>query len=175
MAAQPATLSHHLRCRDAATASSHGPVEEETDSVCTASEPAEPLTPTSHASEGASSHAFRHDDHAEDGFTNPRLLANDTTPKSIPQDAPQPHPQPTPSSARSAPTHVPPLQVEQRTRQDRVRLGKRVGSFVRNTLHRSHSSKDGSHAHPAIACLWCEQLSQTQARNSLVHGQTRCA
>ncbi|KAH8726492.1 hypothetical protein GQ44DRAFT_613513, partial [Phaeosphaeriaceae sp. PMI808] len=72
------TLSDRLQRRDSRIVEFHFPIEEEDESTGTASEPAEPLTPTSHTSENASfSNPFPHHEHADDGFTLPKPAMTD--------------------------------------------------------------------------------------------------
>ncbi|KAF1840217.1 Pkinase-domain-containing protein [Cucurbitaria berberidis CBS 394.84] len=124
-----ASLSHRLQRRDSRRVEYQFPIEEEDESTGTASEPAEPLTPTSHTSEGTSSfsHSF------------PHATTNDMLPKPLPQEAPSPATFSTQSEPNTQASH----QVELQSSPERVGLGKRVGSFVRSRLHRSHSNKDG--------------------------------
>lgn len=67
------TLSDRLRYRDSRPLDHRFAIEEEDESTGTASEPAEPLTPTSHTSEGSPfSHPFRDDDGSvDDVFATP--------------------------------------------------------------------------------------------------------
>ncbi|CAO2652198.1 Nn.00g004810.m01.CDS01 [Neocucurbitaria sp. VM-36] len=130
------TLSDRLRRRDSRQVEYQFPIEEEDESTGTASEPAEPLTPTSHTSEGTPfSHAFPHDEPVDDVFEPPRPQTNDMPPKSM-DEARRPGAFSTQSEPVSQATH----KVES---PEKVGLGKRVGSFVRSKLHRNHSNKDG--------------------------------
>lgn len=127
-----ASLADHLQRRDSRTVEYHFPIEEEDESTGTASEPAEPLTPTSHTSEGALfSHAFRPDDHVPDVFATPRPVPGDMPPKAQEQDASQP---------AALPASTPP--PDQQSPPEKVGLGRRVGSFVRNKLHRNQPTRD---------------------------------
>ncbi len=115
-------------------------MEEDDGSVRTASEPTEPLTPTSHSSEGHPfSHPFRHSE-AGDDFSTSQPLSSDMPSKPMLQEATRP----VPVTARSAPSVNAVQQTGEKVRSDKLGLGKRVGSFVRSTLHRSHSNKDAS-------------------------------
>ncbi|KAF1939852.1 Pkinase-domain-containing protein [Clathrospora elynae] len=110
------TLSDRLHRRDSRTVDGRFPIEEEDESIGTASEPAEPLTPTSHTSEGAPfQHPFRDDESVDDVFATPRPATSDMSPKPLPQEAPPFTQSPTPLERRG--------------------LGK-LGSFVRGKLHR---------------------------------------
>ncbi|KAF1919410.1 hypothetical protein BDU57DRAFT_427350, partial [Ampelomyces quisqualis] len=72
------TLSVRLQHRDSRLVNYRFAIEEEDESTGTASEPAEPLTPTSHTSESMPfSHPFRNDEHADDVFETPKPTATD--------------------------------------------------------------------------------------------------
>ncbi|KAH7075147.1 kinase-like domain-containing protein [Paraphoma chrysanthemicola] len=134
------TLSDRLHHRDSRMVEQYNPIEEEDESTGTASEPAEPLTPTSHTSEGMPfSHPFRNDEHADDVFAPSDATPTGMVTKSLSQDASQP----TPLSGRSR-QNTPP-QTEQQS-PEKTGFGKRVGSFVRSRLHRT---KDNAEAVPA--------------------------
>ena len=77
------TLSDRLRYRDSRPLDHRFAIEEEDESTGTASEPAEPLTPTSHTSEGSPfSHPFRDDDGSvDDVFATPRPKKRPKMPK----------------------------------------------------------------------------------------------
>lgn len=103
-------------------------MEEEDESNGTASEPAEPLTPTSHNGDPAPfSHHFREDDHLhdhadeppDDVLATPRPAAHEMPSKQLSQETPRP--------------------------PEKSGIGKRVGLFVRSKLHRAHSTKDSPH------------------------------
>jgi protein-serine/threonine kinase len=125
------TLSDRLHHRDSRLVDFHLSIEEEDESTGTASEPAEPLTPTSHTSETM---PFRHDEHVDDVFAAQKPAMVDVPTKPLPQDTVRP----TPLSTRSR-QNTPP-QAEQSS-PEKLGLGKRVGSFMRSKLHRS---KDGA-------------------------------
>jgi protein-serine/threonine kinase len=128
------TLSDRLHHRDSRMVDYHVPIEEEDESTGTASEPAEPLTPTSHSSESMPfHHPFRTDEQAEDVFTTPKPDTADMSHTAQPQDTPQP----TIFTTRSR-QNTPP-QVDQSS-PEKVGLGKRVGTFMRSKLHRSKDS-----------------------------------
>jgi protein-serine/threonine kinase len=134
------TLSDRLRHRDSRIVEYHFPIEEEDESTGTASEPAEPLTPTSHTSEATPfSHHFRDDEHVDDVFATPRPTTSDMPNKYQSHQAPRPARQPKPPSQTAQPAQ----QTEQHSSPEKLGLGKRVGSFVRSKLHRGHSNKDG--------------------------------
>jgi serine/threonine protein kinase len=131
------TLSDRLRYRDSRPLDHRFAIEEEDESTGTASEPAEPLTPTSHSSEGTPfSHPFRDDESVDDVFATPRPAMGDIENKSPPQEAPQ--------NTQSQPNVQAPQQVERQSPPEKRGLGKRVGSLIRGKLHRGHSSKDGA-------------------------------
>ncbi|KAJ4375886.1 hypothetical protein N0V83_001164 [Neocucurbitaria cava] len=129
------TLSDRLRRRDSRQVECQFPIEEEDESTGTASEPAEPLTPTS---EGTPfSHAFSHDEPVDDDFGPPRPQTNDMPPKSM--DEPR---RPAAVSTQSEPNVQPTQKVDSQLSLEKFGLGKRVGSFVRSKLHRNHSNRD---------------------------------
>jgi protein-serine/threonine kinase len=130
------TLSDRLHYRDSRATDYRLAIEEEDESTGTASEPAEPLTPTSHTSEGTPfSHPFRDDESVDDVFATPRPATSDMPTKPLPQDAPR--------DTQNPPNTQAPRQVERQSPPERRGLGKRVGSLFRGKLHRSHASKDG--------------------------------
>lgn len=140
-------LAQHVRLRDSMSrqAEHRFPLDDGDESTGTASEPAEPITPTSHASDGT---PFTHHDAADDRFgETPRPPpAHDMARKS--KDAPRPAPgssQPDPAAIQETP------RLDAQPSPEKVRLGKRVGSFVRSKLHRNHSSKDGGQGGQADA------------------------
>ncbi|RYN27467.1 hypothetical protein AA0113_g7585 [Alternaria arborescens] len=130
------TLSDRLRYRDSRPLDHRFAIEEEDESTGTASEPAEPLTPTSHTSEGSPfSHPFRDDDGSvDDVFATPRPTTDDMENKSPSQEVPQ--------NTQSPPSIRAPQQVERQSPPERRGLGK-LGSLIRGKLHRGHSSRDG--------------------------------
>ncbi|KAI4683350.1 uncharacterized protein J4E88_004525 [Alternaria novae-zelandiae] len=131
------TLSDRLRHRDSRPLDHRFAIEEEDESTGTASEPAEPLTPTSHTSEGTPfSHPFRDDDSVDDVFATPRPVTSDMPNKSPLQEAPH--------DIESQQHVQPPQQAERQSPPEKRGLGKRVGSLIRGKLHRGHSSKDGT-------------------------------
>lgn len=133
------TLSDRLHHRDSRIVEYHFPIEEEDESTGTASEPAEPLTPTSHTSESAPfSHHYRDDEHVDDIFATPRPVTSDMSDKLSPHDASRPTSRPTSAQTDSLSTS----RTEQHEPQEKVGIGKRVGSFMRSKLHRGQSSRD---------------------------------
>lgn len=125
-------------------------IPEEDESTETASEPAEPITPTS---DSVPQHPFRHDDGVDNTFTTPKYEApNPLSSKPLPQptDMDSTPLAKTMSAANGAPTPVTrtksnlrgAVQQEQAAGPEKPGLGKRVGSFMRNKLHRSTSTKD---------------------------------
>jgi protein-serine/threonine kinase len=129
------TLSDRLHHRDSRAFDYRFPIEEEDESTGTASEPAEPLTPTSHTSESMPfSHSLRHEEHVDDVLITQKPTSNDVPTKPLPQDTPRP----SPLTIRNR-QNTPP-QADQSS-PEKLGLGKRVGSFMRSRLHRS---KDGS-------------------------------
>jgi protein-serine/threonine kinase len=129
------TLSDRLYHRDSRAVDYRFPIEEEDESNGTASEPAEPLTPTSHTSESMPfSRSANHEEHASDVFEAPKPAAIDVPSIALPQETNR-HPPLTHRSRRNTPP-----QTEQSS-PEKLGIGKRVGSFMRNKLHRN---KDGS-------------------------------
>lgn len=143
----------------------HIPIPEEDESVGTESEPAEPLTPTSDITPSFS-HPFRHDDPLEGVFVpskQPAMARLDSPsplpPTSAPAPAPQSNPQPItrtqsnnnaivntrpPPVNRSKSTNKPPSPPSDQSALEKPGLGKRVGSFMRNKLHRTPSKVDAN-------------------------------
>jgi protein-serine/threonine kinase len=129
------TLSDRLYHRDSRAVDYRFPIEEEDESNGTASEPAEPLTPTSHTSESMPfSRSPNNEEHASDVFETPKPATVHVPSIALPQESNR-HP---PLSHRSR-RNTPP-QTEQSS-PEKLGIGKRVGSFMRNKLHRN---KDGS-------------------------------
>lgn len=150
---QEPTLSDRLHHRDARWVEYHVPIEEEDESNGTASEPAEPLTPTSHNGETAPSpfsHHFRDDghldeharEHVDDVFAPPRPVAPTMASKRPPQEPPRP----ASLAAVSSPSlESAPYESGQHSPPEKSGLGKRVGLFVRSKLHRGHSTRESQH------------------------------
>ncbi|KAH7112892.1 kinase-like domain-containing protein [Dendryphion nanum] len=116
----------------------HTPIPEEDESVGTESEPAEPLTPNSDTTPSLN-HPFSHNDPLEGVFVHskPAMTGLESTP--LPPSAvstsaaPKSIACPEPTSHSSPPDQAAP---------GRPGLGKRVGSFMRNKLHRTPSKTD---------------------------------
>ncbi|KAF2114138.1 kinase-like domain-containing protein [Lophiotrema nucula] len=133
--ASTADADYVLR-RDSRVVECQVPIPEEDESTETASEPAEPITPTSDTA--PASHPFRHDGPDESHFMTPKYSMLDDTPA-------------TPATAAAPPTPVTrtksnnklTVQPEQATpAPEKPGLGKRVGSFMRNKLHRQPSANN---------------------------------
>jgi len=131
------TLSDRLHYRDSRPSDHRFAIEEEDESTGTASEPAEPLTPTSHTSEGTPyPHPFRDDESVDDVFATPRPApGDDMRNKAPPQQATQ--------TSQTQPTVPASQHVDRQSPPEKRRLGQRVGKLFRGKLHRGHSSKDG--------------------------------
>jgi protein-serine/threonine kinase len=124
------TLSDRLQHRDSRMVDYHVPIEEEDESTGTASEPAEPLTPTSHSSESMPfSNPFRNDEQADELFTTPKSATTEVPHTTPQQDAPQHTTIPTRSRRNTPP------QADQSS-PEKLGLGRRVGTFMRSKLHR---------------------------------------
>lgn len=133
-----AALAERLHRRDSRHVEYHFPIEEEDESTGTASEPAEPLTPVSHTSEGLPFSSFRNDEAVDDVFTNSGPATHQKPSTPLLQNSPQ-------SSAPTSRTQsntLPVQPAEQQSPPEKVGLKKRVGSFVRSRLHRAQHSKD---------------------------------
>jgi protein-serine/threonine kinase len=148
---EPVDLPKLLR-RDSRPVEFQNPIAEEDENNETASEPAEPVTPTSHNSDNITfAHRSAHDDAADSFLT--AAAAVDSKPLSAP--APAPAPTPAPASRNLDPTSalkpVPRTQSNLSNMSDqslappekpeRVGLGQRATSFMRNKLHRTSSHK----------------------------------
>ncbi|KAF2714450.1 Pkinase-domain-containing protein [Pleomassaria siparia CBS 279.74] len=127
--------------RDSRVPDLTAPIPEEDESNTeTASEPLEPTTPTSHSSDTAPfSHPFRHDDPAEDIFLNEKSPVTEAEVKSLSQSPPTA----TSSPATLTRTMSNLKSAQQDSTPDKPGLGKRVGTFMRNKLHRTSPHKDG--------------------------------
>jgi len=133
------TLSDRLQHRDSRIVEHHFSIEEEDESIGTASEPAEPTTPTSHSSENMPfAHPLRTDEHIEDVPATSHTADPNMSTKPLPQDAERSAP--IPLSTRSR-TNTPP-QANQSP--EKTGLGKRVGLFMRSKLNRNKDSQPGS-------------------------------
>lgn len=150
---EPADPSSLVR-RESRVVEQHDPIVEEDENNETASEPAEPVTPTS---DGVPfTHPFRSDEPAEPVLVTaaptkqqnqkplypaatPAAAAAATTPQSAPATAPAPIAR-TQSNLKMSSEQQPP---------EKPGLGRRVGSFMRNKLHRTPSHKDAPHVAPS--------------------------
>jgi protein-serine/threonine kinase len=139
---QKPTLSDRLQHRDSRPIEYHFAIEEEEESTGTASEPAEPLTPTSHTSESTPfSHTLRHDEQVDDVFAPQKPTAADNAIQPLPREAQAPPPTTLTTRSRQ---NTPP-QIE-RSSPEKSGLGKRVGSFVRSRLYRSKDPDHSKHS-----------------------------
>ncbi|KAF2787428.1 Pkinase-domain-containing protein [Melanomma pulvis-pyrius CBS 109.77] len=147
--ADPADVEAAHR-RDSRLVEFSAPIPEEDESTETASEPPEPTTPRSHSSDNTPfSHPFRHDDPVEGIFIAQKSAVNDAGPKPLPNSAPTvPTQDAPPAPVTRTMSNLKSAQSDQSSASppDKPGLGKRVGSFVRNKLHRTPSNKDGHHA-----------------------------
>lgn len=152
----------NLYRRDSRLIECQMPIAEEDESTETASEPAEPVTPTSHNSDNTPfSHPFRNDEPVDSVFVTPASTLNmkDFESKPLPhppapappsRDAPAP---PTPiartkSNLKSNPQTQPqPEQQASATPERGTGTFKRAASFVRGKLHRNPSQKDAPNGH----------------------------
>lgn len=130
----PAPEGHGLVRRDSRPVEFHTAIPEEDESVGTASEPAEPLTPSSDTAP-AFAHPARQD--------TPVMLDSEKQMGAKP--APQPAAPAPATEERPAPvTRVKSnkMSVPADEKHHHMGMGKRVGSFVRSKLHRTSSHKD---------------------------------
>jgi protein-serine/threonine kinase len=128
--------------RDSRVVEYHLPIPEEDESVGTASEPAEPVTPDS----ASFSTPSKHDDAVEGrkkGMEQKLLPTSAHAAHSSSLPAAEQPPAPV-SRTNSNLKLAPPSET-----LEKPGLGKRVGSFVRQKLHRSTSHKDGPNGAPA--------------------------
>jgi serine/threonine protein kinase len=145
----PAAVEHHLERRNSKAVDCHSAIPEEDESVGTASEPAEPLTPTSeHAA------PFSHNLRPDESAALNKRQSHDAKP------LPRPSVRAAPSTGAAPPTSAPAVDdaqaplthtkskvksnppPEKNGTLEKPHLGKRVGSFVRNKLHRTSSHKE---------------------------------
>jgi protein-serine/threonine kinase len=133
-------LPDYLHRRDSRTLECHPPIEEEDESTGTPSESAEPLTPTSHISNGISfSNPFRPDGYLDDEYPTPKSVSHTLHPHS-----PSPSEHSSQHGELSASDHSdanPKPRLEQKTSTEKLGLGRRVSMFVRSKLHRRDPSK----------------------------------
>lgn len=136
-------LANHLHRRNSRMVEYHHAIEEEDESIRTASECAEPLTPSSHTSENNSfSHPVRIEELADDIYGPPKThghvshglmsqhMENEEGSKIFP--------------APGAPDTKDETQAEKHANSGKRSLGRRVGSFVRSKLHRRNTPKEDS-------------------------------
>ncbi|KAF9696672.1 hypothetical protein EKO04_005516 [Ascochyta lentis] len=137
-------VSEHLQRRHSRLVEYQISIEEEGESIRTASECAEPLTPTSHTSEDIPfSHTFRPESNTDDLYGTPKTATDfEATNVPPPTVRDETRSEIRPISARSIAKNVtqpkPQMAVEKRG------LGHRVGSFVRSRLHRRNTPQEDS-------------------------------
>ncbi|KAJ8115770.1 hypothetical protein OPT61_g2663 [Boeremia exigua] len=137
-------LSEHLHRRNSRVVEYHHAIEEEEDSIRTASECAEPLTPTSHTSENVSfSHPFRTEEHGNESYPTPKTAAGLMSTSVFPCTTERDSELETCSTLAQLDAK-PPSQSGTQTPPERRSLGRRVGSFVRSKLHRRNTPKEDS-------------------------------
>lgn len=123
------------------------PIAEEDES--TASEPTEPLTPSSHTSDTLFTNPFRQDDPAL-SFTSPAALKDDVHVKPLSATSvATPLPPPATHAVSRSPSNLNvPAQADAPSpvAPEKTGFGKRVGSFVRGKLHRGASKDNASSA-----------------------------
>lgn len=134
------TIDEHALRRDSRIVEYQTAIPEEDESVGTASEPAEPITPSSDTT--PFSHPFRHDDTVEPDRKNmavkplPRPSTAATESKAAPASGLDPAQAPLTKTKSN-------VKLTSPTDPEKPTLGKRVGSFVRK-LHRTPSHKDST-------------------------------
>lgn len=122
----------------------HHAIEEEDESIRTASECAEPLTPVSHTSEGVSfSHPFRTEEHADELHATPKtatgLMPIGLAPRTAqPETKPEIRPASAHADAKATAQYETQLQTQKRG------FRQHIGSFVRSRLHRRNTPKEDS-------------------------------
>lgn len=143
------SVSENLPCRNFRLLNQHTAIEEEDESIRSASECAEPITPTSHSSESVT---FTHPFHSED-YTDDLYASSKDTTEFKPPNSPSPTArQETQSGTRptSAPsTAKDKIQAELQAPTEKRGFGRRVGSFVRSKLHRRNTPKEDSNDTPS--------------------------
>lgn len=117
----------------------HHAIEEEDESIRSASECAEPLTPTSHTSESVFSHPFRTSEHIDDDFATPKAPVSVWP---IIQDEVVEGSEVRPRSANAGTKDT--AQLQKPSHSNKRGLGRRVGSFVKSKLHRRNTPKEDS-------------------------------
>ena len=137
-------LPEHSQHRNSRMLDYHLAIDEEDESIRSASECAEPLTPTSHTSENVSfSHAYRSEEHSSDLYSTPKTTMDfvpTTSPQQATKDEARPEARPTSAHSHAKDTS----QSEAQTAVEKRGFGRRVGSFVRSKLHRRNTPKEGS-------------------------------
>lgn len=137
-------LSEHFQRRNSRMVEYHHAIEEEDESIRTASECAEPLTPVSHTSEGVSfSHPFRTDEHGDELHTTTETAAG-LKPMLVASRNGQPEAKleirPTSAHADARAT----AQYESKIQTEKRGFRQHIGSFVRGKLHRRNTPKEDS-------------------------------
>jgi protein-serine/threonine kinase len=117
----------------------HQAIEEEDESIRSASECAEPLTPTSHTSESVFSHPFRTSEHIDNDFATPKAPVSiwPTIQDEVVEGSEVGH---KPANAGTKDT----TQPQKPAHSNKRGLGRRVGSFVKSKLHRRNTPKEDS-------------------------------
>ena len=117
----------------------HQAIEEEDESIRSASECAEPLTPTSHTSESVFTHPFRTSEHIDDDFATPKAPVSiwPTIQDEVVEGSEVGH-----KSANAGTTDT--TQPQKPAHSNKRGLGRRVGSFVKSKLHRRNTPKEDS-------------------------------
>ncbi|KAJ4383577.1 hypothetical protein N0V86_001631 [Didymella sp. IMI 355093] len=159
-------LSEHLQRRNSRMVEYHHAIEEEDESIRTASECAEPLTPISHASEGVSfSNSFRTDEHGDELHATPKVAAGlmpfNSTPRTTQSDA-KPEIRPTSAHADAKAT----AQYESKLQTEKRGFRQHIGSFVRGKLHRRNTPKDDP-KEPSPDQQNARQIAEPKAKTSL--------
>ena len=115
----------------------HQAIEEEDESIRSASECAEPLTPTSHTSESVFTHPFRTSEHIDDDFATPKAPVSiwPTIHDEVVEGSEVGH-----KSANAGTTDT--TQPQKPAHSNKRGLGRRVGSFVKSKLHRRNTPKE---------------------------------
>lgn len=121
----------------------HLAIEEEDESIRTASECAEPLTPTSHTSENASFvNPFRTEEHTDESHT--LKIATCPIPTNLAPHAPERELRPVIQPASVQADAHSTSQIGIQTPCEKRGFGRRVGSFVRSKLQRRNTPKEDS-------------------------------
>ncbi|KAJ4991378.1 Serine/threonine-protein kinase HAL4/SAT4 [Stagonosporopsis vannaccii] len=155
-------LSDHLHRRNSRVVEYHHAIEEEDESVRTASECAEPLTPTSQNSENASfANPFRSEDHIDESYATPKavasLMSTTLAPRASENEA---RLDTRPTSAQADVKFT--AQSGTQTPPEKRGFGHRVGSFVRSKLHRRNTPKEDSNEPSPEHCA-IRQAQETKA------------